>query len=520
VAEGNERGQASAEYVGLVGLVAVALAGGLAVRPRVFDGPPARVDRVICTAIGGHGCRRPEMRVAAARTETASEAGRSPLVLAVSSGTGRRGEDADGDGLSDAREAALAVDPRRSDSDGDGRSDRRELERGGNPLVARPREAWVGEHVSGRPAPDPRRAAPADVARFFAAASPPETARLTTRYPEIVGSLDGAPPALRYRANRLLVRRAAPRLRAELRGLRPRSCRRPEPGTDASSTLTDVTCRLAELQTARRRRILRGRLRNLPAWAAPDRQLLVFDPRGDGRGAEVVGDLDRAPNVAVAVPGMGSRLDHLDSFRSRAVRLRGAVRHETGADVAVVAWIDYDAPDTLAGAALAGPARRGAPHLARLAEGIRVRRDGHLTVIGHSYGSVVTGTALARRGLEADDAVLTGSPGTGDGRRQVSELGGRAHVWAAESPLDLVPYAPVHGRDPASPRFGARRFDASGQERTLDHVRWNHLGYDRPGSRSLANVARIVGGRGDLVTAPRADWRDGLETGGRRRSHR
>ncbi|MGI8439344.1 MAG: alpha/beta hydrolase [Thermoleophilaceae bacterium] len=504
----DERGQASGEYVALLALVALALGGAASSVPRVTDRVPfVRPDRAICAALTGRSCGGREEDRTGAGASGVPAASRSSVVSAAAPASGgpASGADADADGLPDAEERALGVDPLRADSDGDGRSDRRELAAGRNPLARAPREEWARERVMAWPAPDPRRAAPSEVARFFARAGPADRERLLRRYPEIVGRLDGAPPELRYEANRLLVRRAEPMLRADLRRLRgPSTC-----GV-SSSVAWQAGCRLDAASRARRRRVLRGRLRRLDEWAAPDRRFLVFDPRGDGRAAEVIGDLERAPHVAVAVPGMGSRIDHMDEFASRARRLRAAARRETGAEVAVVAWLDYDPPDNLAGAALAGPARRGAGRLARLTAGIRQRNHGHLTVIGHSYGSLLAGTSAARRGLEADDLVLTGSPGTGGGRRHVSELGGRSRVWAAEAPGDMVSDAPLHGRDPAHPRFGARRFDASGQERGLREVRWNHLGYDRPGSRSLANVARIVGGRGDLTTSGRVSWLDEL----------
>jgi len=82
----------------------------------------------------------------------------------------------------------------------------------------------------------------------------------------------------------------------------------------------------------------------------------------------------------------------------------------------------------------------------------------------------------------ADDVVLTGSPGPGPGVDHASDLsrGGEARVWSAAAPDDLVASPPtvpdpadipgslddqirelnhVHGPSPATPEFGARRFD-------------------------------------------------------------
>ena len=78
------------------------------------------------------------------------------------------------------------------------------------------------------------------------------------------------------------------------------------------------------------------------------RQLLEFDPRGQGRVVEVVGDLARADRIAVMVPGSHSRLDTFDRPHGPG----GAARAQIGqiravdpdATVAVVAWLGYDTP--------------------------------------------------------------------------------------------------------------------------------------------------------------------------------
>jgi hypothetical protein len=226
--------------------------------------------------------------------------------------------------------------------------------------------------------------------------------------------------------------------------------------------------------------------------------------------AEVIGDLERSPHAAVMVPGTGSDIDNFEAHLvPRARELRAAVRRHTGADAAVVAWLGYDPPDTLAGAVAGRRARAGGRSLARFARGLEAGSvDRHTTVIGHSYGSVTAGHAAAG-GLVVEDVVFTGSPGTGGRRRDVAELGGRSRFWAGEAPRDLVAWAPVHGEAPGDPGFGARVFDASGEERGLLRAVHNHQSYFRRGSASLRNLARIVGGREDAVTAPRSSSRGG-----------
>jgi pimeloyl-ACP methyl ester carboxylesterase len=117
-----------------------------------------------------------------------------------------------------------------------------------------------------------------------------------------------------------------------------------------------------------------------------------------------------------------------------------------------------------------------------------------VTLIGHSYGSVVVGYAAPK--ARADNLVLIASPGVDV--PSVADLHTPARVWAARGPRDpigLVPSVRIaglgHGADPVSAGFGARTF-ATGEISGHDH-------YYQPGSESLANLARIALGRSDQV---------------------
>jgi hypothetical protein len=129
-------------------------------------------------------------------------------------------------------------------------------------------------------------------------------------------------------------------------------------------------------------------------------------------------------NVSVYVPGTGGvPFDRPDSgndlptYVEQAEWLKGqaeAVRRleDPNATVATVAWIGYEPPSNLAKAGLPGYADTAAPKRPSFINGLGSSRlkDPHLTVIGHSYGSVVTSEAL-QRGTAADDVIFTGSPG-------------------------------------------------------------------------------------------------------------
>jgi pimeloyl-ACP methyl ester carboxylesterase len=255
----------------------------------------------------------------------------------------------------------------------------------------------------------------------------------------------------------------------------------------------------------------------VPLWKALERvtnsNVLLFDPRGDGRIATVVGDLSRARHVAVLVPGILNTLNSFTGEDGRVLDQEAATLADCG--VATVDWLGYDTPGLFDAGANTG-AHEGAPALKRLVDSIRERTQRqtiHVTVVGHSYGSFVLGKALSRYGLHVDDAVAIGSPGMGEGVTNICGLGsGFERLWTAKAAGDFVPSLPTHGSDPNTPGFGATRFDtgvlggAWSWARFIDPITelWGgveiHTSYYTKGSLAVKNIARIVAGRFDQVT--------------------
>ncbi|MFF9122693.1 alpha/beta hydrolase [Streptomyces sp. NPDC014889] len=231
------------------------------------------------------------------------------------------------------------------------------------------------------------------------------------------------------------------------------------------------------------------------ALASASRRLLAFDGRGSGRATEVFGDLAHADRTAVLVPGSDTSLDTYDRFRKGALALYQELGREAapGSHPAVVAWLGYETPGTVSTTVLTtGRAEQAAPGLRELIRDLRAvaGRAPHITLVCHSYGSVVCGRAAS--GLDVDDIALIGSPGTG--ADSVPALHTRARVWAARGAGDWVANVPHVradlfgttvglGADPMDPAFGARRFTAGSG---------GHSAYFTPGSPSLTNLARIV----------------------------
>jgi hypothetical protein len=249
-----------------------------------------------------------------------------------------------------------------------------------------------------------------------------------------------------------------------------------EPPVTGPFVVVDQLIGWPEVRLSRRGEVaeLAERIVRFRRWAAEDRQLLTFDPSGDGRVVEVIGDvpLSEADHVVVLVPGVFHELEKYDwLLRARAREVHDVAVSLAGDEtVATVAWLGYDPPDAVLtwASATGGSAAAGGAELARFVAALdAVAGPGqHQTVIGHSYGSLVAADALAA-GADVDEAVLIGSPGVR--RDTVADLGTDAVVWVgktARDEIDLVPNVRLgplgHGRDPTDPRFGARRFDTGG----------------------------------------------------------
>jgi pimeloyl-ACP methyl ester carboxylesterase len=292
--------------------------------------------------------------------------------------------------------------------------------------------------------PDPAAATADQVAHFFAGLDGATRSEIGARFPQIVGNLDGAPLPMRFAAN-------------------------------ASAA----------------------------SWS-PQRQLIEYDPRGTGRVAEVVGDLATADRIGILVPGVGNRLGNFDDGYAGVLRRSPAwqarqlyrqIRADDGtARIAVIAWLGYDPPDGIGRDAMREErARAGAAALTRFVTGLtQYRPSATLTLVGHSYGSVVAGLAARPLGRRVHDIVALGSPGMGVDR--VAQLHTAARVWAGSARGDWTRRLPGlrlfgvgHGRLPIDASFGARALPAGNVVA--------HDGYFMPGSDTLRALALILLGR-------------------------
>lgn len=350
----------------------------------------------------------------------------------------------------------------------------------------------------------PPTATPAEVRRWWDGLTPAQRRWLAATEPAWLGPRDGVPAAYRDLANRLRLEEQ----RAEL----------------------DRAIAAAGGHDSRRLRELREGLDALRARLddgdRPRGYLLRLDLAEEGRAVVALNDPDQAHNVLTHVPGMTAGLASSGRELSRAERVAARANElDPARSTSAVMWLDYDAPDFLGEAAGRSRAVDGATRLRRFQDGLRATNEQdavRLTVLGHSYGSLVVGSAASTPGLAADGVVFVGSPGVG------AENAADLHVppgqvWSTTSRTDAIQYAaaapqslledlvlartvplvgPIlafgtpedelwHGRNPSDPGFGARVFKSQ--------VGAGHLGYWERGRPALDALADIAVGWGDVI---------------------
>lgn len=328
---------------------------------------------------------------------------------------------------------------------------------------------------------------PQAVKMWWDSLTPDQKRQMADQYPKYVGSTNGIPSAVRDYANRQVL--------------------------DALiATTTDDEKKKGLVA-------LRGKLGPGPGFPAKDipdpgdpnkPPKLLLDVNTDGTGHMIVatGNPDSAHNVVTWVPGMGTKLNEQNA--AWASDIPGGIYNQTvnkdhGGATSVIAWMDYDAPDNVGGAAFADSAKAAAPHLADFERTLNITHDPadhpHNVLLGHSYGSVVVGeTANATSGsgglssLGVNDVIAVGSPGMDIW--SAKDLGvPDGHVYASRALFDPIALSMdggfgAHLTDPTDPAFGAHVFDSG----TGGDVGGAHGSYFNS-TESLTNMSDII--RGD-----------------------
>ncbi|MEW1723198.1 alpha/beta hydrolase [Streptomyces sp. NPDC093109] len=377
-----------------------------------------------------------------------------------------------------------------------------------------------------RDLPDPPKNATPDAnASWWHSLTSEDQSTYLALHPDRIGALDGLPSDIRDEANRTVLAEQRGRYRRELDAIPP------EPTNKFRRLGPDVVAYSDEWLAWRdmykdRKEHLESSLRGMDSIqkrfdqtgvkGMPEAYLLGFSPEGTGRAIIANGNPDTADHTAVYVPGTTANLGGIEGDISRMTRVWREANSMTTGDVSTVTWLGYDAPQNIV---LNSPdshfADDGAPDLNKFVDGLHATNTsgsgGHHTVIGHSYGTTLIGSAARQGDLNADDVVLAGSPGVQVGKATDLDVP-EGHVWNEAASWDLVPpvgswghggtqdvdtvrtagpdgYASgrqtIRGITPDDELFGANqmRTDTSG-----------HSDYWNPGSVSLKNQAAVVAG--------------------------
>ncbi|GEE00969.1 hypothetical protein nbrc107696_14150 [Gordonia spumicola] len=288
----------------------------------------------------------------------------------------------------------------------------------------------------------------------------------------------------------------------------------------------EMTLRAA-LRAAETRRWIDGEddAKRLRSMLADGRKFISLD-LPNGRFAELIGEITPATtNVGVFVPGTGTAIDDVDSLRTKAQSLN----KQSGAPIIV--WADAVFPQMIVGdprkvsldrmAASNELAVADAPRLVAFgreldAEIATTAPGAKTTVIGHSYGGSIVGSA-EQLGLRADRVVYASSAGTGAfDHTPWSNPQDDVKRYSLTPPGDPIQYVQdagraVHGGDPDT-MPGVTRIDSGylsadedGTRRLLQGLDSHGAYLDDPGSDAFHALSDVIAGREPAPYVHRTD---------------
>ncbi|MGW2713552.1 alpha/beta hydrolase [Streptomyces sp. NPDC001356] len=385
----------------------------------------------------------------------------------------------------------------------------------------------------------PKDGNPELVAHWWADLTDEQKSAYISMHPDFIGAMDGLPATVRDEANRVVLAES----RAEYQD-RLDTWMKKEPDRYAPyiSPITGREVKGAQIETEewkewnKKKQELEGRIRGMDAIRSrfdrtgtdhlPEAYLLGFDPEGKGHDGKVIianGNPDTADHTGIYVPGTGTLLKDIEKDMGRGEILwHETHRYAQGQKVSTITWFDYDAPlqakpfekgGGLFPEAMSDEwAAKGGPGLSHFLDGnLEAHRMasgntnlGHITLMGHSYGTTLIGDAAKSRvwpegALPVDDVIAVGSPGMQ--AKHAADLGiPQGHMWAEkgggnDSAVRIGgKYLAGLGDDwtiPTDPEFGATIMESDAED---------HGAFWDEESASLRNQALVMAGQYDKVT--------------------
>jgi hypothetical protein len=350
----------------------------------------------------------------------------------------------------------------------------------------------------------PKGTTPDNVNKWWHSLTPAQQDRLKQWFPESIRNLDGIPTDVRNELNLPVLQREIARLQ--------------NGWLDRNGVWHTDAAKLADLTHLRD---------TLADPAHQGTSLILLDTTSNPNkvlAAVGVGDVDHADRVGVTVGGLNTRVSssvnkmvsEAEAQRSKARDLRASAGIANPDAVASIAYLGYDAPDSLRDVTHDWEARDAAGPLNNFYKGLATTSnvpDQHITAFGHSYGSLVTSLAL-QQGAPVSDVVLYGSPGTE--LTNASQLGvqpGHAYymIGVNDHVADVIPdfgafgAAPqdVGGMTELSANTGVAPGDGLLHERAYGHSEYTRMGSNGQLRMSGYNMAAVLSGvPNDLVKPP------------------
>lgn len=362
------------------------------------------------------------------------------------------------------------------------------------------------------PPPPPESTPPEDVKKWWDSLTPEQQQAELRDNPPYMGNLNGIPVEARDQANQTA-------MRTDIENIQEAASRH---GVSAQDVLDDpfrYGCTPDDVTRYTNAVKVEQALEDDQLATGAQTFLQVYQPTkfdGQGRAAIAIGNPDKAANTTVVVPGTSHSVTEGWLSASDASNLYNeAVKADPTRSASVVAWMGYDAPNSLTDPQVAQTslAHQGGALLAADVNGLNVTHGpgpSHMTVMGHSYGSTTVADAAAGYGMHTNDAILIGCPGT-DMAKSAADFhlapGGHVFVGSASTdpvtqlgglPQVHIPGTGVNlalGADPAMDGFGSTRFKAEVPGWTIN----DHSHYFERGTESLFSMADIVSGHGDAL---------------------
>lgn len=355
---------------------------------------------------------------------------------------------------------------------------------------------------------------PEEVNQWWKSLPPEKRAQLLKDWPDKLGNLDGIPVKDRSEANKTIMYRdlARPAEVAAARGVTVDEVfAHPEKYGMAGEMMNRYN-NAVQVEKA---------LNHDSEVTGAETFLQIYEPDkfgGAGRAAIAIGNPDEAVNTAVVVPGTSHSVTEGWMSSDDPINIYKETRAAAGgAPTSVIAWMGYDAPDSLFDPQVGqtGLAHQGGQQLASDVNALAATHNpekppAHVTAIGHSYGSTTVADAAAGYGMHVNDVVLVGCPGTDMAKNAADfHLPEGGHVYVGSASTDPITFLggieQAHmpgtdvtvalGADPSVDGFGSTRFKAEVPGLTYNDHSW----YYKLGTESLFSIGDVASGHGDAL---------------------